>query len=818
MKSRLSVLLLAAGSLSQGQTLADYLKANPVEGSLSVSPEATRSSGPTNTLSGFSRKMAKFGNVAAIVPIEVLAFDDSLSQPPNLYDGLPNEAKILYLLSTLNKEQVAKASERGLGLSDLKGEQRDVFMSFLPQTIDWTRLRRKPRSTVWSAENGSFDRKEVLAMRLRVERRLMLTLATANNQSTSHYTVDGESDAADERLIRRDNAETLENADGSFGVKIRQMIPNATKKGELDTNSLNAIVSLPTSLTMGEALTRIGTATRREIIADLRIRDRKIVFTGTQARAGDLLDAMALAVGGTYRRVGSAYLLAADITGLGARKLRLSVWEKELKLALQERIKVWRRTVISSGLLQATQFDNSRGLAPSDSMVAEMATRTGWQRGDWVRASDLPTELRAFVQSINSRTGGTKVDPEKVQTDWDLGCRLIAPNGEKFPIENVTLGRRAEFLNNPVVLPPENHLTGKLKLDPASGRSLSLRIRTKPEALAGVALAKKYGYAELWVQTNQPALLTAAIDTGFPIRLVEAPWQSEHGDLPDLTILGDTSMAAAKRVARSESAVSSTMRESPYQTVDTDPIDHLSPFDPRWPNRRALLTSLAHTPALKGVILVDTEPHGYEAEGMDDWQNNFRRELTELVALGYNETARLTFLRKTGIDPIDLSCRDIDFSLDLRPLFFPDDTLRGSRRSSYQLSPPPQMAGMGNEWTKFVNSANQAAITGLLNEMGDTKIWIGHQRSSRIDTLYSVEALAEWTKGAALPKFITGQPLDQSHLLYPVPGLNDIARSSRFGDGLQYSKTAPDFQPSFDLRNLPAYEWEPVLSHWFISS
>jgi hypothetical protein len=818
MKSRLSVLLLAAGSLSQGQTLADYLKANPVEGSLSVSPEATRSSGPTNTLSGFSRKIAKFGNVAAIVPIEMLAFDDSLSQPPNLYDGLPNEAKILYLLSTLNKVQVDKASERGLGLSDLKGEQRDVFMSFLPQTIDWTRLRRKPRSTVSSAENGSFDRKEVLAMRLRVERRLMLTLATANSQSISHHNVDGESDGADERLSRRGNAETLESADSSFGVKIRQLVPNATKKGQLDTKPLSAIVSLPSSITMGDALMRIGAATRQEIVADLRIRDRKLLFTGAQARAGDLLDAMALAVGGTYRRVGTAYLLAPDITGLGARKLRLSVWEKELKLALQERIKVWRKTVISSGLLLATKFDNSRGLAPSDSMVAEMATRTGWQRGDWVRTSDLPTELRAFVQSINSRTGGTKVDPERVQTDWDLGYRLIAPNGEKFPIENVTLGQRAQFLNNPVAPPPENHLTGKLKLDPASGRALSLRIRTKAEALAGVTLAKTFGYAELWVQTNQPALLTAAIDTGFPVRLVEAPWQSEPGDLPDLTILRDTSAAAAKRVARSESAVSSAMQEHPYQTVETDPIDHLSPFDPHWPARRNLLTSLAHTSGLKGVILVDTEPHGYEAEGMDDWQTNYRRELTELVALGYNETARLAFLRKTGIDPIDLSCRDIDFSLDLRPLFFPDDTLRGSLRSSYQFSPPPQMAGMGNEWTKFVNAANESAITSLLDEMGDAKIWIGHRRSSRIGTLYSVEALVEWTKGAALPKFVTGQPLDLSRLLYSVPGLSDIARSTRFGDGLLYSKTAPDFQPSFDLRNLPANQWEPVLSHWFIST
>ncbi len=812
----MSVLLLAAGSLSQAQTLADYLKANPVEGSLSVSPETTRSSGPTNTLSGFGRKIVKFGNVAAIVPIDMLVFDDSLTQPPNLYDGLPNEAKVLYLLSTLNQEQVAKASERGLGLNDLKGEQRDVFMSFLPQTLDWTRLRRRPRSTIWSAENGSFDRKEVLAMRLRVERRLMLTLATANNQSISYHTVDGESDAADERLIRRDNAETLENADNSFGVKFRQLVPNAAKKGQLDTRSLNAMVSLPTSLTTGEALTRIGAATGREIIADLRVRDRKLLFTGGQARAGDLLDAMALAVGGTYRRVGSAYLLAADVTGLGARKLRLSVWEKELKLALQERITVWRKTVISSGLLQATKFDNSRGLAPSDSMVAEMATRTGWQRGDWVRASDLPTELRAFVQSINSRLGGTKVDPDKVQADWDLGYRLISDNGEKFPIENVTLGRRAEFLNGPIVPPPpDSHLTGKLTLDPASGRALSLRIRTKAEALTGVALAKKYGYAELWVQTNQPALLSAAIDTGFPIRLIVAPWQSEPGDLPDLTILGDTSAAAAKRVARSESAVSGAMRDHPYQSVDTDPIDHLSPFDSRWPTRRTLLTSLAHTPGLKGVILVDTEPHGYEAEGMDDWQNNFRRELTELVALGYNETARLAFLRKTGIDPIDLSCRDIDFSLDLRPLFFPDEALRGSRRSSYQLSPPPQMAAMGNQWTKFVNSANESTITGLLNEMGDERIWIGLRRSSRIDTLYSVEPLAEWTKGSALPMFITGQPVDQSRLLFSVPPLNDTAASTRFGDVLQYSKTTPGFQPSFDLRNLPPAQWEPVLSHWF---
>ncbi|RYG40406.1 hypothetical protein EON79_22655, partial [bacterium] len=83
------------------RTLAAYLDAHPVAASIVVAPETTRT-GKGADLAAYRRKAVRLGSVTAIVPIENVRFDDDLAQPPNLYDGLPRESKVLYLMTTLD--------------------------------------------------------------------------------------------------------------------------------------------------------------------------------------------------------------------------------------------------------------------------------------------------------------------------------------------------------------------------------------------------------------------------------------------------------------------------------------------------------------------------------------------------------------------------------------------------------------------------------------------------------------------------------------------------------------------------------------------
>src|SRR5580658_5248903 len=78
---------------------------------------------PTS-LDALGKKISKVGEIKAIVAKTMIAIDASLNEPPNLYEGLPKDEKVIYLLRSLNDDQWRLITGDGIGLDDLFGEQK----------------------------------------------------------------------------------------------------------------------------------------------------------------------------------------------------------------------------------------------------------------------------------------------------------------------------------------------------------------------------------------------------------------------------------------------------------------------------------------------------------------------------------------------------------------------------------------------------------------------------------------------------------------------------------------------------------------------
>lgn len=803
-------------------SLAAYLKLHPDQAGLAVEPDlrpALRDSTGVG-LDRYNRKRVLVGRLPVLVPLEQTVFDDTLSQSPNLYDGLPSEAKVLYLLSVLRPDQVAKASRGELGIRDLQGEPRQVFASLLPKSVKWTRERLGKEANYGdTVAKGELTPEQIRGLRLRVERAMELEIPLANGSNS--YTFHGASEEngrpGDTVLIR--DTDELYDRKESFGVTIRKTVPNALKRGQLDTSSLNATIVVPPNSTVGDALALAGRATGREILADLRVRDRRLSCPGGKIRSGDLLDGLAYALQATYRRIGGATMLVSDVTGLGARKLRLSLWENDLNRQLDAKKALWRRGLASNGALAAIGYDESSGLAPNEAMLRSGDPSSRPPGESWSSTVDFPPNVRAFLERVNLRYSSQKVDTNRARATWRLRYRFVTADGEPFQMETSDLGMALQFETRDRPARPSGEpdiAKGSLG---SPGVGLCVVARSVPDAVAATALARRYGFGELWLDTTRPEVVRAALTTGLPVRLVVRPWSAAPNTDPtllDRSILGDTNSQAAARVERSEAATrppEALRAEWRQEPLDKDSSDLVSPFAPDLSSRWTALQSLARIPGLKGVVVLATEPRGYEAGVLNREVGRARRDLVDSIAMGYTEAARLAFARRWSVDPLDLADPDVFFTADLRPPLFLDDALRGSW-SVYDgtQNPLPAMEELPKEWTKMLAEVNRRSIESLLAGLKSDAIWVEERRERRIDEKGPWTTLQPWTAGMPLPTFgrRPQNPAAPMTRLIPLPREAEPDAT----DMIRYSSKSEKFSGAFDLGELPPSAWERRLELW----
>jgi hypothetical protein len=284
----------------------------------------------------YNRAFRRFGGVAAIAPAKMDIINPNPTNP-NPFEGMP-ESDLMPIFSASLKEEQWQAlnSEGGLRLSSLSESQQKMIRGVFP-TGEF-KVRTWFDQFNQDTDNPKYVKEisgELMSGAIRIKESMMFDLPSASgNQSYGMF------DHAPEgfepyRILSREYLK-----DRLFGQTVRAELPNMPKKGELNlrSNIFLKPISVENATTVKEMMDRIVKATKIEIYADRRWHHKTLMILGTPkvATAGDLLGAMAYCLTGTFRKVGTAFVMTDDVIGYDTKRHR---WAEFEKLANVMRIK-----------------------------------------------------------------------------------------------------------------------------------------------------------------------------------------------------------------------------------------------------------------------------------------------------------------------------------------------------------------------------------------------------------------------------------------------------------------------------------------------
>lgn len=590
----------------------------------------------------FDRVLIKAGEVTVLAPRTMRLFTKPTLAPEQAMLYSRYEAGSAFLGSLSKTQLDLLLGERGLGWSDISGTQQPLFLALLPKSLTLDPVdTTQPKRTITDNQRKS--------LRLRVAPRPLLTYFIEGTQETVNFGEDHTHGLGYYLLTSADE----EDENGALLDKLFPAVPNRLKPSALSFTSprLDRQVALAEAPTIRVLLERIGAATGLHLSADYRIADRIIQLRGTSARAGDLLQALCLAVCGTLRQIeGTTYLLTEDQEGLAVRQAAYERWLASVQALTQAR--------------QEARNQALRKLLPK-------GTTPPLQR---VAVDALPPELKAQVAADQKKTllyttpeGATQVG--KIRTDQVLlelraETQVLFPGiAGGFPTTSLNLGpilQEAQRVNEG---PPPLSLITHWK-----ERVLTLVVAMPDEARDAVVWAKVAGITELRLAV--PASATVALPllkagrsegerVGLRVRAQVFPLaQPKTTSLPqDRSLLGEP--------------------EAPL------------------PECVSLLPSLSLIPTLKKELAllggVPLEPYvvGYSADNL----------LTSYRALGYTEENRRAVLKVTGSDLLDLPHHEfasLPIPLDYFAVIPDASPVPKQARALRQASFAPFLAALGN--------------------------------------------------------------------------------------------------------------------------
>jgi hypothetical protein len=822
-------------------TLADFVDSmhwDPAaRGPLMVlEPESVTAKAGVKGLSAFGMMLTKAQGLSAIVPDTMVVIDDSMLQPPNLYDGLPRHSKVLYLLTTLTSQQWDAITGSGLGVADLTADQRAVFTSIMPKPFTYSTY------TVTSGDNLDPVDKDVVVsdsdwglIRLHVERSLqfMMPLVGDTNSVSPRLTRDHEGKPGD-KVVERDSGQDF-HTQTSFGVAIKQTVANQLKPAALDYASpkLSGVIPLNSSESIADLLKRIGRTTALEFHADFRVGDRKIVSYGQSAPISSLLKMIALSVTGTYRKVGSAFMLTSDLTGMGARKLVLAAYDQQLNSKLWNQEAAWRQQIYKSGHLGQIRFRADDRLQPGDALMKklDLGNRDAAAK---ISASDLTDSLREFVQHQNEIYNTQQVTAEGATVESAYEFSYILPSGDNTRPDFDALGQHELFSTSTGRVQPPQQPPDIPKVKVAAIKDpvfLCISADTAANAQRAVELATAYGFKELWLDTLSAealsAALAAAATTPIKISLAIRPFDyrgAADNASADRTLFGDAPPESlARRMASPDWAGILAKGIRP-----PEPLGPISPLSTGYAARQKAAIALAATPGLAGVHVLSPTPQGYNGPRVN-YLSFPQPMFFEEGNFGYAEDVRLAFIRERSIDPIDLCPPSIRTNSDLRQPFFLDDALRGST-SVYDGSdePNPAMATIMADFDRWLAKLNHSCLTALLEPIAKAHPNLPISMEGIPVAMNAVNrfgaGLVGWKLGDPLPEFSEGSGGAQADFA------KYVQRATVTEEGAPYAKAILSYMGQdsanqlhlaglvLDLTSLPPTKAEKWLAETLVSS
>jgi hypothetical protein len=630
------------------------------------------------TLDDIDRRKAIVGGLTAIVPKTMATVDSRFTNAPNLYEGLPRDAKVLYLLRSLSASQWSKATGDGLSVGDCQGEQRAVFESIVPNplrysmgTVTDSRGITNPNGPGEIKTMSSGDRAKV---KLRVVRHLHVRVSMENNGGWSITEPEGDMKPGTTMPL------LTEDEDSEFGHQVIVRGPNVPRKSHLDLQDprLDKPVAFKSGERLANLLERIGTASGLRFVADPHYAPMLMVERGTAASARDLLAALSLGVAGTYRRVGGTYVLTADLEGMAAHAVRVGVWEDALEKVVEARSNAWRQQIARGGGLSKIQFSSPayEGLTETEKANLEANDRPS----DGPHFIPIDQASKPVRDAIKNWKFGNRIDRERAGVSSSIRYDIVLPGTGRTWWQG-WLGNTEEYRSEPYVWTPPNPPPVALPLDPQGGvTGIVLHADTPAQAKAQVARVARLGVGELWLETRDAAALKAAVEAAeaakVRVALAVRPWEIPAGATvrdPDRTVTGEF----GRTLAASKLAIEPWANFwQDIQTFEPPTRSFLAPVDPSTSAVVASLAQLARTPGLAKVVVLDLYPTGYGKTETDRsgsyW---YSVALDAYLAYGYAEAMREAYLNAEGVDPIDLETRRVHSNVDLNPAWGLEFTL-----------------------------------------------------------------------------------------------------------------------------------------------
>lgn len=644
----------------------------------------------------FGEQTQTFGIITTIAPATRVILNDSPAAPDLSADLHPFTAFQMLAASLEDAQWAALTSERGLGLSDLTDPtQQLLFHALFRHGHLWVASQDPTLASL--PDDQRTDTRDVSdqidGVRVRLGQTAHLYVHDRLGKTIYH------SQKPADALQRLHTWSPKQDPPAAqHNVALRAVIANTPRSGDLrlDDAAFQASIPLAGLRTVDDLVARIAARTHRELYADPHYAHRALTLIGpaSSAPASDLLGALALAVAGTYRQVGPAFVLTDDIIGVGTRRQRVSEWEDmafsgELALgeqagaALLKRRASAARTLPSFGdpvALMPVQLKELSGTpdgvgVPDQQHSYPFAKLTPAQK-EWAhRTAATYEEERAsdILPDYLTQEDLQDADPSgAVDLRANTNVQFLIPTVEG-PVDTNLSGPLSllywpgmaayeeyehKATQKPPVLAPAPPLMPLLRSRPR--RALLGHPRTIAEVDALIAAMQKIGLNELWLDVfsggtahvpgttlsdkalpaDGPDILTEALTktqgTGITVYadLSLLPWGSAPPEAArDLSIEGEPSRERA--VHAHDRSHDQDFDDAGKPIIFAPPPVAVSPLSAQVRSGlTALVRALSVRPRLAGFVWEDAEADN---------------------ALGYTPEMRLMFLRVVHADPVDIT-------------------------------------------------------------------------------------------------------------------------------------------------------------------
>ncbi len=619
-----------------------------------------------------------FGEVTAVAPPTITVVY-APPDTPNPYDGMPPGQVMKLLTRTFTPAQwKAFLSRDGVAYADMRGDTQPALFQALFPGGHLVLIQDNPVGDNDPKTKRDLSGDALTSARLRLGSMTSLALQVADKPD-DHVFANGLRPANSPPRFFMLNSQS--NAvDRELGAQVRETVPNTPKAGQLafDDPALKAAVPLAGVRTVDDLAARISRAAHREIYADPRYGARVVTLVpparpGPAASAADLLQALALCVGGTYRRVGPAWVLTDDVIGLGTKHALWKAFEERAQAMLpgsepffsatpnpdvpytvrdipdsgdplaftpKQRDGYWKKWASNPGQESSGMMDITvpfEQLSPAQQEAAELI-----QKAD--EKDHLHTTLDGTVM-VQAEPGVEVVLPALDGPVMIFGSyQGLLPYPALSPAQQEAQRRRVEEdfpdeAADPRAPGPDFTKT----LHAFTRRAARIAPKTPEETTRALAALRSLGFIEAWLQILPGP---AAADAGARARLAQAAAEGRRlgvAVFPDLSLL------------RWQKGTSPNLLDSDIQGRTVLP-PNLSPFSPAVspfvPTVASRLTALVGTlgsvPGIGGMVWEDTLAGGYETSAPGESSSGFGD------ALGYADAGRLAFLRLSHADPVDV--------------------------------------------------------------------------------------------------------------------------------------------------------------------